>query len=63
MPLIYTTKGYLEDSLLAKTEGEVDNDNERTTWTEYRLEDEVVRRDVHVHLKLGLDLASAVGGF
>lgn len=46
-----TTKGDIDESLLQKTTGVVEDDNERTIWTEYRLHDEIVRRDVHVTLK------------
>lgn len=49
--LITTTKGVMDDSLLEKKEGSLDNDNEITTWVEYWLEGELVHRSVHVHLK------------
>ena len=51
MALITTTKGEMDDSLLEKREGSVDNDNELTRWVEYWLDGELVRRSVHVHLK------------
>jgi hypothetical protein len=51
MALVTTTKGEMDDSLLVKQEGTVDNDNELTTWTEYWLEGELVHRSVHVTLK------------
>lgn len=51
MALINTTKGEMEESLLEKKEGFVDNDNEYTTWVEYWLNDELVHRSVHVQLK------------
>jgi hypothetical protein len=41
----------MDDSLLEYRSGEVDNDNEFTTWTEYWLEGELVHRSVHVTLK------------
>lgn len=41
----------MDDSLLEKKEGSVDNENEFTTWTEYWLEGELVHRSVHVTLK------------
>jgi cation transport regulator ChaC len=41
----------MDDSLLEKREGTVDNDNELTTWVEYWLEGELVHRSVHVQLK------------
>ena len=49
--LISTTKGPMDDSLLAKTEGVVDNEDERTTWVEYRLDGKIVHRSAHVTLK------------
>lgn len=49
--LVTTTKGDMDDSLLDRREGMVDNDNELTTWTEYWLMDELVHRSVHVTLK------------
>lgn len=51
MALIFTTHGDLEESLLIKTEGSDENDNEVSNWTEYHLDDELVRRDVHLVLK------------
>lgn len=51
MALISTTKGEMDESLLVKKEGSVDNDNEYTTWVEYWHENELVHRSVHVTLK------------
>jgi len=51
MALVTTTKGDMDDSLLEKREGSVDNDIEYTTWVEYWLEGELVHRSVHVSLK------------
>ena len=51
MALVTTTKGDMDDSLLEKREGTVDNDNELTTWVEYWLEGELVHRSAHVTLK------------
>lgn len=51
MALVATTKGEMEDSLLEKREGVVDNDNEYTQWVEYWHEGELVHRSVHVLLK------------
>jgi hypothetical protein len=51
MALITTTKGDMDESLLEKREGSVDNDNEYTTWVEYWLEEELVHRSAHVTLK------------
>lgn len=49
--MISTTKGDMDEKLLTKQEGEVDNDNELTKWVEYYDGDELVHRSVHVHLK------------
>ena len=51
MALVTTTKGDMDESLLEKKEGSVDNDNEYTTWVEYWLNDELVHRSAHVTLK------------
>jgi hypothetical protein len=49
--LVTTTKGEMDDSLLEKREGSVDNENELTTWVEYWFEGELVHRSAHVTLK------------
>ena len=49
--IVTTTKGNMDTSLLEHRSGEVDNDNEFTTWTEYWLDGELVHRSVHVTLK------------
>jgi hypothetical protein len=51
MALVTTTKGDMDDSLLEKREGTVDNDDEFTTWVEYWLEGELVHRSVSMTLK------------
>ena len=51
MALVTTTKGDMDDSLLVKQEGTVDNENELTTWVEYWLDGELVHRSAHVTLK------------
>ena len=51
MALVTTTKGEMDDSLLVKQEGVVDNDDEYTTWVEYWLDGELVHRSAHVTLK------------
>jgi hypothetical protein len=51
MALVTTTKGDMDDSLLEKREGSVDNDNELTAWVEYWLDGELVHRSAHVTLK------------
>jgi len=49
--IVTTTKGEMDDSLLEKREGTVDNENELTTWVEYWLDGELVHRSAHVTLK------------
>lgn len=51
MALVTTTKGDMDESLLEKREGTVDNDNELTTWVEYWDGEELVHRSAHVTLK------------
>jgi hypothetical protein len=41
----------MDDSLLEKQEGSIDNENELTMWTEYWLDGELVHRSAHVTLK------------
>lgn len=43
----------VEESELVKLEGVVDDDNEHTTWVEYRFpnDDHIVHRSAHVTLK------------
>jgi hypothetical protein len=53
----------MDDSLLEHRSGEVDNENELTTWTEYWLNDELVHRSVHVTLKKMPPLGGETGTF
>ncbi len=57
--IVTTTKGDMDTSLLEHRSGEVDNDNEATTWTEDWLDGELVHRSVHVTLK---QMPSFAGG-
>jgi hypothetical protein len=41
----------MDEALLEKREGSVDNDIEFTTWVEYWLDGELVHRSAHVNLK------------
>lgn len=59
--MITTTKGLMDEAKLRKVEGELDNDNERTTWVEYYDGDELVHRSAHIHLKKGVLLDVALG--
>ena len=49
--IVTTTKGDMDDSLLECRTGEFEDENERTTWTEYWLDGELVHRSAHVILK------------
>ena len=51
MAIVTTTKGEMDESLLQKQEGTVDNENELTTWVEYWLDGELVHRSANVTLK------------
>ena len=61
--MITTTKGEMDESLLEKLEGSIDNDNETTTWVEYWLDGELVHRSAHVQLKKAVVLSSSVASF
>lgn len=49
--IVTTTKGDMDESLLEKRDGSLENDNEITSWVEYWLNGELVHRSVHVELK------------
>jgi len=59
--IVTTTKGDMDDSLLEKREGSVDNDNETTNWVEYWLEGELIHRSVQIVLKKMVSLEGEVG--
>jgi hypothetical protein len=61
--LVTTTKGEMDEALLEKKEGSIDNDNETTTWVEYWLDGELVHRSAHVQLKKTVTLTSSVASF
>jgi hypothetical protein len=63
MELVTTTKGEMDESLLEKKEGFVDNDNEYTTWVEYWLGEELVHRSAHVTLKKSVTLSAEAASF
>jgi hypothetical protein len=63
MVMVTTTKGEMDESLLEKKEGSVDNDNEYTTWVEYWLYDELVHRSAHVALKKNVSSAVEAASF
>lgn len=51
MAIVTTIYGEMDDSLLERTDGNYEDDNERTSWVEYRLNGEIVHRSVNMHLK------------
>lgn len=61
--MINTTKGKMDEALLEKREGFIENDNESTKWLEYWYESELVHRSVNVTLKKALVSTSEIGGF
>lgn len=61
-PLIWTIKGNLPISSLKYRHSWTDTPDEVTFAEEYLLEDEVVKRSVHVYLKHGMNAHAAVGG-
>ena len=61
--IVTTTKGEMDDSLLEKREGSVNNDNEYSEWVEYWLDNELVHRSAHVRLKKPVTIISEAGGF
>jgi hypothetical protein len=52
--IVTTTKGEMDDSLLEKREGSLENDTETTSWVEYWLAGEMVHRSVNMALKRGV---------
>jgi hypothetical protein len=63
MALVTTTKGEMDESMLEKKEGFVDNDNEHTTWVEYWHAGELVHRSVHVTLKKTVTMSAEAASF
>lgn len=53
----------MDDSALTPNHSVVDNDHERTEITEFLLNDKVVHRSVHVHLKQGIGIEATLGSF
>lgn len=51
MATITTTRGEMDEADLTKKEGAIETDQEFTKWVEYWIDEELVHRSVHVHLK------------
>lgn len=55
--------GLMDETLFTKTEGVVDNDDEYTTWVEYRDNTgQIVHRSAHITLKKWPEGMEAVAG-
>jgi hypothetical protein len=61
--MITTTKGDMDESLLRKVDGGMEDDNEQTTWVEYYLGEELVHRSVHITLKQSPAICGVAGDF
>lgn len=59
--MITTTKGLMDEALLRRVDGAVEDENEHTTWVEYWHGDELVHRSAHVRLKRGVEAQVALG--
>ena len=60
MALIHTTKGDVDEATLARTVGFEDRPMEFVVWVEWRLGEELVRRDAHLILKQSSVVADAL---
>lgn len=56
MALIFTTLGDVEESTLEKTTGSSENESEIVSWQEWRFNGDIVKREVQLHLKQGLNI-------
>ena len=59
--IVTTTKGEMDDSLLVRKDGNMEDSNEKTSWVEYYLDDELVHRSVSVELKNSLVVETILG--
>lgn len=62
--MITTTRGEMDEAMLEKRSGVIDNENEHTTWVEYWDGEELVHRSAHIALKkpLPFDLTTGLVG-
>jgi hypothetical protein len=61
--MINTTRGEMDEKLLTKRTGTIDNDNEHTTWIEYWNRNELLHRSVNITLKQPLISKTEIGEF
>jgi hypothetical protein len=59
---IQTIRGWFEETELVKTTGFEERPNEFVIWVEWRLFDELVKRDCHVVIKRPLDATEGISG-
>lgn len=60
--IVNTTLGEMDESLLAKTEGQSGNGTETIAWVEYYFYGELVHRSAHLSLKPVVS-ATEIGAF
>ena len=60
-PLIYTSKGNLPIDVLEERVCWVDNDEETICAHEHWLDDECVKRSVHIYKRQGLNVLGQIG--
>ena len=53
----------MDENLLEKKEGGFEDDNEKTTWVEYWLDNELVHRSAHVTLKAPIEAVGEIQEF
>lgn len=63
MAIINTTIGDMDDALLEKREGIIDNDNEYTTWIQYWFEGKVVYRSLQTQFKKTVVFTNGIASF
>jgi len=56
-------QSFMPEDELEKREGQLDNDNEYTTWVEYWYKGELVHRSAQVNLKKGMFAGMEQGDF
>ncbi len=56
--MVNTIYGEMDEELLENRTGSSENEDEIVNWNEYWLNDELVHRSVHVHLKRGIDFGA-----
>ena len=61
--IVFTTRGYMDESLLEKKTGDFEDDNEKSSWVEYWLDGKLVHRSASVHLKKGILMDGQTGAF